>query len=127
MAGFKSTRRKGFHIGFDNGLTVSVQWGSGNYCDNHWDSGFNDDHDWQSSDAEVAIWHKEHPSAWDFLDIFYFLPGVQGEGHGGVCGYLDPEDVAELLFAVSNETDNFLQKYETWYKNTYGEELDWHD
>ena len=26
---------KGFHMTFKNGLTASVQWGLGNYCDNH--------------------------------------------------------------------------------------------
>jgi hypothetical protein len=32
---FKITDGKGFHITFENGWTVSVQWGSGNYCDNY--------------------------------------------------------------------------------------------
>ena len=32
---FNSTMRKGFHMTFANGLTASVQWGAGNYCDNH--------------------------------------------------------------------------------------------
>ena len=32
---FVSTMRKGFHMTFENGLTISVQWGAGNYCDNH--------------------------------------------------------------------------------------------
>ena len=35
MGKFVSTMRKGFHITFENGLTASVQWGAGNYCDNH--------------------------------------------------------------------------------------------
>ena len=35
MKKFVSTMRKGFRITFENGLTVSVQWGAGNYCDNH--------------------------------------------------------------------------------------------
>ena len=33
--GFMSTDRKGFHMIFSNGLTASVQWGFGNYCDNY--------------------------------------------------------------------------------------------
>lgn len=33
--GFFITSGKGFHITFENGYTVSVQFGPGNYCDNH--------------------------------------------------------------------------------------------
>ena len=32
---FKITEGKGFHMTFANGWTVSVQWGSGNYCPNY--------------------------------------------------------------------------------------------
>lgn len=32
---FKVTDNKGFHVEFENGWTVSVQWGRGNYCDNY--------------------------------------------------------------------------------------------
>ena len=32
---FKITQQKGFQITFDNGYTVSVQFGAGNYCDNY--------------------------------------------------------------------------------------------
>ena len=31
---FTSTRGQGFHVEFANGWQVSVQWGSGNYCQN---------------------------------------------------------------------------------------------
>lgn len=32
---FKITDNKGFHITFENGYTVSVQFGAGNYSDNY--------------------------------------------------------------------------------------------
>jgi len=32
---FKITSNHGFHITFENGYTVSVQFGPGNYCDNY--------------------------------------------------------------------------------------------
>lgn len=32
---FKITGKKGFHVTFENGWTVSVQFGPGNYCDNY--------------------------------------------------------------------------------------------
>ena len=34
-SGFYICDSKGFHIGFANGWTVSVQFGPGNYCDNY--------------------------------------------------------------------------------------------
>ena len=33
--GFKISGGKGFHISFENGWVVSVQFGPGNYCDNY--------------------------------------------------------------------------------------------
>ena len=35
MNGFKVTGGKGFHLTFENGVTISTQFGGGNYCDNH--------------------------------------------------------------------------------------------
>jgi hypothetical protein len=54
---FKICDNKGFHLTFDNGWTVSVQFGPGNYSDNH-----HADFDylqekrppWSSTTAEVA-------------------------------------------------------------------------
>ena len=55
MSKFDITGQQGFHITFDNGWTVSVQFGRGNYCANRnnpiWDvSGSG------SKDAEIAAW-----------------------------------------------------------------------
>lgn len=56
--------KKGFHYTFENGVTVSVQFGSGNYCDNY-------TKDLKSvivteyvkcNNAEVAVWDKD--GAW---------------------------------------------------------------
>ena len=56
--GFVSTMRKGFHMTFENGLTASIQWGAGNYCDNHFpaDLDFSFSKDAQSDTAEIAVW-----------------------------------------------------------------------
>ena len=50
---------RGFHLTFDNHVTVSVQWGAGNYCSNkrymfpeHREEHIPDD----SMTAEVAVW-----------------------------------------------------------------------
>ena len=34
MSKFGTMKNKGFHITFNNGLTISVQFGAGNYCSN---------------------------------------------------------------------------------------------
>lgn len=33
--GFSTCQNKGFHITFPNGVTLSTQFGGGNYCDNY--------------------------------------------------------------------------------------------
>jgi|SRR3990167_5894555 len=56
--GFTICDNKGFHITFENGWTVSVQFGGGNYCDNY-DSKIGSEHDSRgmtSGNAEVAYW-----------------------------------------------------------------------
>jgi len=35
MSGFKLTDGRGFHLTFSNGVILSTQFGSGNYCDNY--------------------------------------------------------------------------------------------
>ncbi len=58
------TRNKGFHLTFDNGLTISIQIGVGNYCSNR--SLYKDfDFEQQQSitecnNAEIAIWDKDN-------------------------------------------------------------------
>ena len=58
---FKITGKKGFHITFKNGYTVSVQFGPGNYCDNY-DRNFEDVElcgKQGSSTAECAVWASD--------------------------------------------------------------------
>ncbi len=43
----------GFSMTFENGNTISIQFGFGNYCDNRNESNS------ESKDAEVAIWNNE--------------------------------------------------------------------
>ena len=56
---FKITGRKGFHITFENGYTVSVQFGPGNYCNNYDRQIGRDDEACGrdgSTTAECAVW-----------------------------------------------------------------------
>lgn len=60
--GFRITGGKGFHVMFENGVTVSVQFGSGNYCANRdYTSDFAESDERAkgqlgSASAETAVW-----------------------------------------------------------------------
>ena len=57
----KATSNKGFQLTFENGWTISVQFGYGNYCDNRHHPERLALHNRQvveSGDAEIAIWDK---------------------------------------------------------------------
>jgi len=58
VSGFRITGAKGFHITFENGFTVSVQFGRGNYADNYnlSEEQLAELGDVHSSTAEVAAW-----------------------------------------------------------------------
>lgn len=84
---------KGFHIRFENGVIASVQWGAGNYCDNHFpeDRDFSFSKDAESNDAEVAA-----------MDINgkFITKKVDPERcpeYDDVIGWLSPEDVLDFL------------------------------
>jgi hypothetical protein len=87
MAGFKITGKKGFHITFENGYTVSVQFGPGNYCDNY-DKEIGRDEEacakFGSSNAECAVWGKDG----NMIDHF--------DGNN-VSNRSTPKDVLDLL------------------------------
>lgn len=88
---FSITDGKGFQITFQNGCTVSVQWGPGNYCDNHGVQygAQRGKLQWQSKVAEVAILLPD--------GNFYSLPD-----HGDVAGWQTPEEVAKWIEVARN-------------------------
>lgn len=94
--GFISTWRRGFHMTFPNGLTVSVQWGAGNFCDNYsQDIDFTSSKDAESDTAEVAVLDQQE----EFIDPQRFFD-YEIHSDGMVAGYLDPSQVVELLANV---------------------------
>ena len=100
MGKFRSTERKGFQITFENGLTVSVQWGGGNYCENHGKSMYMDfsyTKDMESRNAEVAVWSNER-----WLNANNFLSEEDADWCDDVVGWLTPEQVVDLLMRVKN-------------------------
>jgi hypothetical protein len=92
---FTSAGNKGFTMGFANGLVISVQWGSMNYCDRksiHADYRAEMRQETvQSRTAEIAIWDAD--GTW-----FNF-------GHDEVKGYCDANEVATWIAAVSTVKD----------------------
>ena len=98
---FKSTRNKGFHMTFKNGITISVQFGHANYCsrrnDHPYDSTKFEEMDEmrqpiiESNTAEIAIWDKE--GKWfDF-------------GSDTVKGWIDTNEVAQWINIASFAID----------------------
>lgn len=100
-AGFASTGNRGFKITFDNGMTISVQFGSSNYCSRR---NFNvypfaemKEDIVTSSDAEIAIWDAD--GNW-----FQFA-------NDQVEGFVTPDKVALWINAASSaESLNDLQE-----------------
>jgi hypothetical protein len=96
--GFRITGNNGFHITFENGWTVSVQFGPGNYC-SHYDRRIGCDEEAcgaeGSYDAECAIWNKE--GIWASVDL-------EGQSDEKVSYRSTPKEVLKFLnWAASQE------------------------
>lgn len=94
--GFVSTMRRGFHMTFANGLTASVQWGAGNYCENHNSTDFTPIKDVSSGTAEVAVFKNG-----ELIDANPFVPEERRDNCDIVCGWLSPDNVAQFLVNVA--------------------------
>lgn len=95
MSIFRVTGNKGFQMKFENGWTISVQFGYGNYCDNR---NHPDGFDFakglnavQSSDAEIAIWSGD---TWG-SEWYTF------ENGDTVLGYQTPDQVVQWISKVA--------------------------
>ena len=89
---FSITERKGFHITFENGVTISVQFGMGNYGDNY-DLGQVSHHNYSdpvppSRTAEVAAWNSN--KEWFDFETKQF-------GKGNPLGRQNPNEVLALM------------------------------
>tara|TARA_B110000902_G_scaffold250618_1_gene309989 strand:- start:293 stop:631 length:339 start_codon:yes stop_codon:yes gene_type:complete len=89
---FIATYNKGFQMKFDNGFSISVQWGTHNYCER---KSFNTNIDpvkeriWESMSAEIAVFDSENK----------ILP-IGNED--SVIGWLTPDEVAKIIAGVSS-------------------------
>ena len=106
----------GFQITFENGLTASVQWRSGNYCDNY-SSPFTNAFQ-ESNTAEVAVFD----TAGEFVNMDYFY---NGNNDGEVAGFLSPEDVAEFLYKVSSFDTAKNEEYRNSFDNLFEDVREW--
>ena len=106
---FKITRGRGFHMTFANGITASVQWGYGNYCENRF-KGDDVEIDWNtgkpvfntpdgSDDAEVWAWRNDGP------DIMR-----------DVLGWLSADEVLRFLNMCVSYKDGDGDPYDRFYK-----------
>ena len=92
--GFIATQNKGFTMNFENGLSISVQWGTENYCEK---KSFNTDKDptkeryWESINAEIAVFEDGR-----------MLP-IGGDDQ--VIGWCSADEVAKVIKIVSSTTD----------------------
>lgn len=77
--------QNGFHLKFENGWTVSVQWGVHNYCNN------------RCNEGEIKISETAEVAAWDNENNWYNF------GSDEVKGYQTANQVAEFINLIKNK------------------------
>ena len=105
---FVATRNKGYAMTFDNGFTISVQWGTENYCEKKHTTIHPTDpmehKRWDSLSAEIAVFDKEG----EFISINgYTLESTDGtikNVDDVVAGWLPTDKVAEVITIVQSAT-----------------------
>ena len=95
MSKFVATRNKGFAMTFDNNYTISVQWGTENYCEKRNTSNFGytnpmEHKRWDSLSAEIAVFDDEE------------MINISSDGIDAVIGWLGTHDVAKVIAIVSS-------------------------
>ena len=90
---FTTTMNKGFNMTFDNGWTVSVQWGRGNYCAaQDFGQGYGQEMKFEfheSETAEIAAWNED--GEW-----YNF-------GQDTVTGWKTPDEVFEFMAMIKDK------------------------
>ena len=84
----------GIHMTFFNGNTISIQWGLNNYSSTR----FKGKPSLKCTSAEVAIWDKN--DNWATID----------EIENSVKGWVEPDEIAKLIFLASTNTISELNK-----------------
>jgi hypothetical protein len=109
MSNFKSIHG-GFQMTFSNGLTISVMFRGGNYCEHR-----NEDYDFakrkmeeegrhNSPDAEIAIWDESNK--WLRFDYDSVKGWVSADEVGGwITRIMAAKDLADLQSTVPHASD----------------------
>lgn len=84
----------GINMTFDNGNTISIQWGMGNYSSTRTVKKPTP----KCTSAEVAIWDENNE--WARID----------ETEGIVKGWVEPDEIAKLIFITSTNTISEINK-----------------
>ena len=85
---------RGFQITFENGNTISVQFGKLNYCSN---KGY-DDKSYESGNAEIAIW-DEDGNVYQFYDY-------HTDSYSPSKGWVSSDDVARWISYAQQTTSS---------------------
>lgn len=96
----KTTDNKGIYIIHDDGLTFSIQFGAGNYCENYEKPFVTNRPDRESKDCEVAVWDRE--GNWITNKIFP-ENGEHEEGSCDVIGYVPIEKALRIALSRGEE------------------------
>ena len=102
------TEGKGFQMDLPNGVTVSVQFGPGNYCDKQHQAfdaprvAIENNEHWEANRAECAAYVTGSHCDW------VAVPGFTGRHtdaddafYDDVCGWLDPQGVLDFINAAA--------------------------
>lgn len=85
---------KGFKMTFKNGITISVQFGIGNYCENYIHLTKNKMNEVCCEDAEIGIWDKD--GIWITRIAYREINNVEN-CFDDVIGNLNCEQVAQFI------------------------------
>ena len=104
---FIATQNKGFRMTFDNKFTISVQWGTINYCEKKNLMAEHKDEIkepiWESKSAEIAVFDPEG----NIVPI---------GGDDQVIGWLTPDEVAKVITIVAEAVNGPEFEGEIEYK-----------
>ena len=92
----KDETNHGFTMTFENGYTISVRWGWGNYCDNRLGASRNPSAPPECENCETAVFTPDG----EFISIEeYSKMGI--DTYDEVFPYQTPEQVLELMNLIS--------------------------
>ena len=100
---FRTYMNKGFHIKFSNGITLSVQFGPGNYCEKQNSMDYEKPKKvdrWESENAEIAIWAEG--GTWITKECLKELYPEE-EYLNDVKGYVTADEVADIIQWCKNK------------------------